>query len=98
MIDCALQRAGRDFLARRGYELGLDECVFKNPSQGDDVHAGPMADTMSAIIGAIFFDCEESICCTERAMDRLGISWPEEQVFYSFLFLFYFMTDQCKTY
>jgi ribonuclease-3 len=69
--------ASNSYLAQRGFSTGLAECVYKNPSQGNTIFPGPMASTVEAIIGAIFYDSGENVTAVEGVMQALGISWPE---------------------
>ncbi|CAI7653269.1 unnamed protein product [Penicillium palitans] len=69
-------RAGNAHLAKQGFVLGIDIFIVKNPCQCD-IMPKVMADTMQAIIGAVYIDCNEQIQPCVDVMIVLGLSWPE---------------------
>ncbi|KAL2850211.1 hypothetical protein BJY01DRAFT_245520 [Aspergillus pseudoustus] len=50
-----------EYLAARGFELGIDTYILNNPSNQGAVPVKLMAATMEATIGAVFLDNEESL-------------------------------------
>ncbi|PLN81001.1 RNAse III [Aspergillus taichungensis] len=75
--DVLSRRSANDYLAQQGFSHGLAECVFANQSQRGTIHPRPMADTVEAIVGAVFNDSGEQMTTVKRVMETLGISWPE---------------------
>ncbi|KAL4880528.1 ribonuclease III domain-containing protein [Aspergillus karnatakaensis] len=71
-------RAGNANLARRGFALGLDRFIRKNPSQGSFCSDRLMADTMEAIVGAYFEDRGREFAALKVVLDVLGLGWPED--------------------
>ncbi|GKZ63395.1 hypothetical protein AnigIFM49718_011803 [Aspergillus niger] len=64
-------------LAQRGFELGLDRCICKNPSQGNFVSDKLMATTVEAIAGAVFLETSWDRAALQRIVDALGLAWPD---------------------
>ncbi|KGO59748.1 hypothetical protein PEX2_053260 [Penicillium expansum] len=50
--------------------------VVKNPCQSQ-IGRNVMIDTMQAIVGAVYLDCNEQIPPCADVMTALGLSWPE---------------------
>ncbi|KAE8145364.1 hypothetical protein BDV25DRAFT_164844 [Aspergillus avenaceus] len=63
-------------LAQRGFELGLDRYICKNPSQGNFVSDKLMATTVEAIAGAVFLETSWVRAALQRIVDALGLAWP----------------------
>lgn len=77
VINPLLDRvSGNQNIAKIGFEKGLDQFVYKNPSQYGNVSPGPMASTVEALLGAVFLDSGEDIDAVRRVMLVLGLSWP----------------------
>ncbi|KZM23777.1 ribonuclease III [Ascochyta rabiei] len=53
-----------DRLARRGFSLGLDDVVIKNPGHHGRISNGMMANAVEAIIGAVYVDSGYSLDAT----------------------------------
>ncbi|PYH28117.1 uncharacterized protein BO87DRAFT_322949, partial [Aspergillus neoniger CBS 115656] len=64
-------------LAQRGFELGLDRYICKNPSQGNFVSDKLMATTVEAIAGAVFVEISWVRVALQRIVDALGLAWPD---------------------
>ncbi|KAJ5505379.1 hypothetical protein N7453_004336, partial [Penicillium expansum] len=73
MID---ERAGTGNLHDQGFERGIDKFIVKNPCQSQ-IGRNVMIDTMQAIVGAVYLDCNEQIPPCADVMTALGLSWPE---------------------
>jgi ribonuclease-3 len=58
-----------DTLARRGYEVGIDECVITAESTST-VSSKMTATTLEAIIGAVYADGGDS--AVQRVMEHIG--------------------------
>ncbi|KAF7590259.1 hypothetical protein BBP40_003097 [Aspergillus hancockii] len=69
--------AGNANLAQRGFQLGLDRYIHNNPSQGRYVPEKLMATTVEAIVGAVFVETHWDPAALQRAVEGLGLSWPE---------------------
>ncbi|PYI16645.1 ribonuclease III [Aspergillus japonicus CBS 114.51] len=69
--------AGNTNLAQRGFELGLDQYIVKNPSQGNYVADKLMATTVEAIVGAVFLETNWDQEALQRAITALGLAWPD---------------------
>ncbi|PYI36385.1 ribonuclease III [Aspergillus indologenus CBS 114.80] len=69
--------AGNANLAQRGFELGLDQYIVKNPSQGNYVADKLMATTVEAIVGAVFLETNWDQEALQRAVNALGLAWPD---------------------
>lgn len=50
--------------------------MYINPAQGDTISPGPLADTVEAVIAAVFIDSAEDMQVIEAVMQTLGICWP----------------------
>lgn len=64
-------------LAQRGFELGLDRYICKNPSQGNFVSDKLMATTVEAIAAAVFLETSWVRAALQRIVDALGLAWPD---------------------
>ncbi|OBT63704.1 hypothetical protein VE03_06134 [Pseudogymnoascus sp. 23342-1-I1] len=65
-------------LERVGRRIHLDEIVNANPSQQGYVSPRIVADTLEAIIGAVYLDSGKDIESVRLVMATLGL-WPREQ-------------------
>ena len=60
-------------LAAMGRMHGLDAFVHKNPSSGNTVSVGTMADTVEAILGAVWLDCK-NLATVRHVMVTIGLA------------------------
>lgn len=72
----AQQRVSNANLVKQGFIHGIDRFIVKNRSQSH-VMPNVMADTMEAIVGAVYLDCNQQIQPCADVMTALGLSWPE---------------------
>jgi ribonuclease III len=63
--------SSNNHLATIGKNLGLERCINPNPSQKDVINDSLVADTVEAIIGAVFLD--GGLEASERVMEILGV-------------------------
>ncbi|KAJ4985495.1 RNase iii [Stagonosporopsis vannaccii] len=59
-------------LAARGFDLGLDACVIKNPGHTSCISNRMMATALEAIIGAVFEDSDYDLEAVRAVMQNLG--------------------------
>ncbi|OJJ46830.1 hypothetical protein ASPZODRAFT_24937 [Penicilliopsis zonata CBS 506.65] len=64
-------------LAQRGFELGIDQFIYINPTQAAPVSENVVASTVKAILGAVFLDSGKNIAAVERSAAAMGIVWLE---------------------
>lgn len=78
-IDGTLQRfATNRFHAEVGSRFGIDEFIYKNPSQlGIPVSDRLLATTVEAMVGAVWLDSGD-IKAVEKVMLELGVLSPHE--------------------
>ncbi|KAE8418238.1 ribonuclease III domain-containing protein [Aspergillus pseudocaelatus] len=69
-------KASNAFLARTGFQKGLDRYIYVNPSQDGIVSGKIMATTVEAILGAVYIDSGENIQAVRSVVAVLGLSWP----------------------
>ncbi|KAJ5154994.1 uncharacterized protein N7500_010433 [Penicillium coprophilum] len=70
--------ASNNNLWNRGIAIGLDPFLVRHPGQqGIPVGKNVMANSMEAIIGAVYYDSDRNLEDCERVMAILGLSWPE---------------------
>ncbi|OOO05960.1 ribonuclease III [Aspergillus oryzae] len=69
-------KASNAFLARTGFQKGLDRYIYVNPSQGGIVSDKVMATTVEAILGAVYIDSGEDIPAVRSVVAKLGLAWP----------------------
>ncbi|KAE8164157.1 ribonuclease III domain-containing protein [Aspergillus tamarii] len=74
--DTHSRKASNAFLARTGFQKGLDRYIYANPSQGGIVSDRVMATTVEAILGAVYIDSGENIQAVRSVAEELGLSWP----------------------
>ncbi|ODM19420.1 hypothetical protein SI65_04404 [Aspergillus cristatus] len=74
-INGIVSAKGRNaYLAEQGSHNNLEPFIFKNPSQrDDDVSKGPMADTVEAILGAVWYDSGKDLSAVQAVMETLGL-------------------------
>ena len=59
----------------QGRILGLQDCIHNNPAAGGTVSNGTMAQTVEAILGAVWLDSGASDLATVKAvMGTLGLA------------------------
>lgn len=63
-------------LGKLGKDIGVDNLVYKNPSQRGDVSGKSRASTVEALLGAVFLDSGKSTDAVRGAMAELGLAWP----------------------
>ncbi|PYH63978.1 uncharacterized protein BO88DRAFT_352103, partial [Aspergillus vadensis CBS 113365] len=64
-------------LAQRGFELGLNQYIYKNSFQGNFVSDKLMVTTVEAIVGAVFLEISWDRAALQRIVDVLGRVWPD---------------------
>lgn len=79
-INDIVSAKGRNaYLTVQGFHNNLDEFIFKNPSQ-PDISKGLMADTVEAILGAVYLDSGKDISAVQDVMKTFNIFDPETVV------------------
>lgn len=79
-INDIVSTKGRNtYLTVQGFHNNLDEFIFKNPSQRN-VSKGLMADTVEAILGAVYLDSGKDISAVQDVMKALDLFDPETVV------------------
>ena len=61
-------------LAHVGRQHGLDGCVHNHPAAGNMVSNGTMAQTVEALIGAVWLDSNTSLIMVNAVMSTLGLA------------------------
>ena len=61
-------------LASVGVDNGLDHCIHKNRASGNHVSHGTMAQTVEAVLGAVWLDSNESLPRVRAVMVTLGLA------------------------
>ncbi|KFY31752.1 hypothetical protein V493_00834 [Pseudogymnoascus sp. VKM F-4281 (FW-2241)] len=78
-MDSIVQRVVNNAnLERVGRRNHIDDLVNRNPSQQGIVSPRIVADTVEAILGAVYLDSGNDIDCVRLVMARIGL-WPQEQ-------------------
>ncbi|GIJ87013.1 hypothetical protein Asppvi_005912 [Aspergillus pseudoviridinutans] len=62
-------------LAQMGSNAGLENLILINPSQAS-VSPGVMAQTVEAILGAVYLDSEMDVQAVRAVMAALNLGWP----------------------
>ncbi|OJJ68385.1 hypothetical protein ASPBRDRAFT_198822 [Aspergillus brasiliensis CBS 101740] len=75
-IDQEIKANSKNHLTAVGFNLGLDAFVIVNPAQGRVVSTGVMAETIQALIGAVFIDSGHSVETVRPLVAKLGLGWP----------------------
>ncbi|GKZ38559.1 hypothetical protein AbraIFM66950_010841 [Aspergillus brasiliensis] len=75
-IDQEIKANSKNHLTAVGFNLGLDAFVIVNPAQGRVVSTGVMAETIQALIGAVFIDSGHSVETVRSLVAKLGLGWP----------------------
>ncbi|KFY16796.1 hypothetical protein V492_01089 [Pseudogymnoascus sp. VKM F-4246] len=77
-MDRVVQRIVNNInLARVGRQIHVDQLVNRNPSQQGDVPPRTIADTVEAILGAVYLDSGKDIESVRLVMARLGL-WDQQ--------------------
>ncbi|RHZ47227.1 ribonuclease III domain-containing protein [Aspergillus thermomutatus] len=67
--------ASNSHLAQMGSKAGLENLILINPSQ-TIVSPGVMAQTVEAILGAVYLDSEMDVQAVRAVMALLSLGWP----------------------
>ncbi|GFF29788.1 ribonuclease 3 [Aspergillus udagawae] len=67
--------ASNPHLAQMGSKAGLENLILINPSQAS-VSPGVMAQTVEAILGAVYLDSEMDVQAVRAVMAVLSLGWP----------------------
>ncbi|GFF52847.1 hypothetical protein IFM51744_07950 [Aspergillus udagawae] len=67
--------ASNSHLAQVGSKAGLENLILINPSQAS-VSPGVMAQTVEAILGAVYLDSEMDVQAVRAVMAVLSLGWP----------------------
>ncbi|KAH2035403.1 hypothetical protein KXW27_003641 [Aspergillus fumigatus] len=62
-------------LAQVGFKAGLESVILINPSQAS-VSPGVMAQTVEAILGAVYLDSQMDVQAVRAVMASLSLGWP----------------------
>ncbi|KFY46875.1 hypothetical protein V494_00285 [Pseudogymnoascus sp. VKM F-4513 (FW-928)] len=77
-MDRVVQRIVNNInLERVGRQIHVDQLVNRNPSQQGDVPPRTVADTVEAILGAVYLDSGKDIESVRLVMARLGL-WTQQ--------------------
>jgi hypothetical protein len=75
-IDQVVQaQVSNHHLALVGSKAGLDDLILINPAQAT-VSTGVMAQTVEAILGAVYLDSKMDVQAVRAVMALLGLGWP----------------------
>ena len=78
MTSLLNSRASNNYLTTLGRSKGFEKHVIINPAQRGIVSDGPMADTVEALIGAVYLDSGLDISAVRAVMINLGIMETQE--------------------
>lgn len=70
--DTVGTKGGNANLASEGRAHGIDAFINKNPSQGSQISPGLMAQTVEAILGAVWLD-SKSLAAVGAVMQALNL-------------------------
>lgn len=73
-------KASNAYLAQQGLSKALAGCVYTNPAQGNKIFPRLMADTVEAVVGAVFQDSRPDRLVVSIRLEFLVISHKNAQL------------------